>query len=99
MGFSALCNSACKFFKPQGVSLQEPEQLALGLDELEALRLADLEGLYQEKTVECMKVSRPTFARIVESARRKIAEALVKGKALKSPSMRAVHQAQSTLCG
>jgi len=52
------------------------------LDELEALRLADLEGLYQEQAAEKMGVSRPTFARILESARKKVAEALVKGKGL-----------------
>jgi predicted DNA-binding protein (UPF0251 family) len=60
----------------------EPEIIALNLDELEALRLADLECLYQEQAAEKMGVSRPTFARILESARKKVAEALVKGKGL-----------------
>ncbi|MGD0090546.1 MAG: DUF134 domain-containing protein [Planctomycetota bacterium] len=73
----------CTFFKPRGVPLCELEVVTLGLDELEALRLADLEGLYQEEAATKMKVSRPTFARIIETARRKAAEALVKGKALK----------------
>ena len=73
----------CIFFKPRGVPLCELEVVTLSLDELEALRLADLEGLYQEEAAMKMKVSRPTFARIIESARRKAAEALVKGKALK----------------
>jgi hypothetical protein len=53
------------------------------VDELEALRLADKEGLYQEQAAEGMHISRPTFGRIVESARRKVAEALVEGKALR----------------
>ena len=53
------------------------------MDELEALRLADLESLYQEQAAGRMKVSRQTFGRIVESARRKVAEALVEGKALR----------------
>jgi len=53
------------------------------LDELEALRLADLEGLYQEEAAERMGVSRATFGRIVEAARRKTAQALVGGRALR----------------
>ena len=53
------------------------------LDEFEAMRLANLEGLYQEQAAEQMKVSRATFGRIVESAQRKVADALVHGKALR----------------
>jgi predicted DNA-binding protein (UPF0251 family) len=52
------------------------------LDEFESLRLADLEGLYQEAASARMKVSRSTFSRIVETARRKVADALVHGKVL-----------------
>jgi predicted DNA-binding protein (UPF0251 family) len=59
------------------------EEVALSVDELEALRLADLEGLYHDGAAERMRVSRATFGRIVEAARRKVAEALVHGKALK----------------
>jgi len=55
----------------------------LTVDELEALRLADKEGMYQEHAAERMNISRPTFGRIVETARRKVAEALVEGKALR----------------
>ncbi len=55
----------------------------IALDEFEALRLADLEGLYQAGAAERMAVSRPTFGRILESAHHKVAEALVRGKALK----------------
>ena len=53
------------------------------LDEFEAVRLADLEGLYQEQAAEEMGVSRPTFSRIVESAHKKIADALVHGKVIR----------------
>ena len=53
------------------------------LDEFEAIRQADLVGLYQEQAAEQMGVSRPTFSRIVESAHRKVADALVHGKALR----------------
>ena len=52
------------------------------VDEYEAVRLADLEGLYQEDAAQHMGISRQTFGRIVESAHRKIAEALVNAKAL-----------------
>jgi len=58
-------------------------EVVLTLDELESLRLADLNGLYQEQAAEKMKISRPTFARIVEEARRKVADALIHGKALR----------------
>jgi predicted DNA-binding protein (UPF0251 family) len=59
------------------------EEVLMTLDEFEALRLADLDGLYQEEAAERMNVSRPTFGRIVDSARRKVADALVHGKALR----------------
>jgi predicted DNA-binding protein (UPF0251 family)/predicted Fe-Mo cluster-binding NifX family protein len=70
-------------YKPAGVQAQDLEEVALGLDELEALRLADYEGLYQEAAALRMGVSRQTFGRIVEAARRKTAAALVEGKALR----------------
>lgn len=53
------------------------------LDEFEAIRLADLNGLYQEQAAVEMRVSRPTFSRIVDSAHRKLADALVHGKVLR----------------
>jgi predicted DNA-binding protein (UPF0251 family) len=71
------------YYKPRGIPLSVLEEVVLSVDEFEAIRLADLEGLYQEQAAERMKVSRQTFGRIIESARRKVAEALVKGKALK----------------
>ena len=71
------------YFKPKGIPLSLLEEVILSVDELEAIRLADLESLYQEQAAEKMKVSRQTFGRIVESAHKKVAEALVKGKALK----------------
>ena len=70
-------------FAPVGGVPNRHEQLAMTLDELEAIRLADLEGLYQEQAAERMGVSRATFGRIVMSARRKVAETLVAGKALR----------------
>lgn len=69
-------------FKPAGTPLRDLETVVITLDELESVRLADLEGLYQEAAAARMGVSRQTFGRIVETARRKIADALVNGKAL-----------------
>ena len=71
------------YFKPRGIPLSMLEEVNLTVDELEAVRLADLDGLYQEQAAEKMNVSRQTFGRIIESAHKKVAEALVKGKALK----------------
>jgi len=71
------------YFKPRAVPLCDLEELALTYDELEALRLADLEGLYQEEAAASMRISRQTFGNIVKSARRKAADALVNGKAIR----------------
>ncbi len=71
-----------QFFKPAGVPSKELEQVALTLDELEALRLAHLEGYYQAAISRRMGVSRPTAGIILENAHRKITECLVEGKAL-----------------
>jgi predicted DNA-binding protein (UPF0251 family) len=71
------------YFKPRGIPVSRLEEEVLGIDELESLRLADLLGLYQEDAASRMNVSRQTFGRIVDSARRKVADALVNGKALK----------------
>ena len=70
------------YYKPQGIPLRALEPVALTVDELEAIRLADLEGLYQEEAAQGMNVSRQTFGRIIEAAHRKVADALVHGKAL-----------------
>lgn len=70
-------------FKPAGIPLKELEEICLTVEELEAIRLKDLEGLDQEACAKKMHVSRPTFQRVLHSARAKIAETLVKGKALK----------------
>ena len=74
---------AATWFKPSGIPLRMLEEVVLTFDEIEALRLADAEGLYQQQVAERMKVSRATVARILASARRKTAEALVHGKAIR----------------
>lgn len=70
-------------WKPAGVPAVGLRSLGMGVDEWEAIRLADYEGLYHEAAAERMGVSRPTFGRILESARRKLATVLVQGLALK----------------
>ncbi len=69
-------------YKPAGAPLDGLRQVNLLHEEMEALRLADLEGLTQAEAAERMGVSRSTFQRIVAHARRQVALALVEGHAL-----------------
>ncbi len=73
----------CACFKPAGIPARELEHVMLTVGEYEALRLADYEGLYQEQVAARMGVSRQTVGRILENARRKVAEAITRGKALR----------------
>lgn len=59
------------------------EGVILTLDELEAMRLADLKGMHQEDAAKRLKISRPTFSRIIESARKKVTDGLVNIKCIK----------------
>jgi uncharacterized protein len=77
------------YFKPRGVPLRELEEVVLAADELEALKLHDVDGLEQVKAAERMKISQPTFARILDRGYKKVAEALIKGKAIKITRNRA----------
>lgn len=71
------------YFKPRGVPLSRLEEVNLTIDELEALRLADLEGLYHEEAAKRMDVSRQTFGNIINSAHKKIADSIINSKAIK----------------
>jgi predicted DNA-binding protein (UPF0251 family)/DNA-directed RNA polymerase subunit RPC12/RpoP len=71
------------YFKPQGIPMVQLEQETLTVDEYEALRLVDKDGLDQAAAATRMGISRATCARIVESAHRKVAEALTEGKAIR----------------
>ena len=71
------------FFKPAGIPLRDLSEITLSRDELEALRLADLEELYQEDAAKTMEISRPTFSNIVAAARKKVAQALIQGLAIR----------------
>ena len=70
-------------FKPVGIPLHILEAVRLSVEEAEAIRLRDLEGLEQEACAEGMRVSRPTFHRVLDSARKKLADALINGKAIR----------------
>ena len=71
------------YFKPAGIPLRSLEEVRLTFEEAEALRLKELEELEQEQGAEKMNVSRQTFQRILASARKKIVDALLNGKAIR----------------
>ena len=77
------CSPDKNYFKPRGIPVDMLEEINLTLDELEAIRLADFEGLYQEDAAAKMDISRQTFGNIINSAHGKIADVLLNGKALK----------------
>jgi len=70
------------FFKPAGIRMVDLKEVILTVDEFESVRLKDFDGLSQELCAERMNVSQPTFHRLVISARGKIADCVVNGKAL-----------------
>lgn len=70
------------YFIPSDKDFPEAEKNILKLEELEAIRLKDLEGMEQEECAAKMEVSRPTFQRILSSAREKVADSLINGKTI-----------------
>ena len=77
------CPPGERCFRPIGKSLGKLKVVVLSLDEMEAVRLADLEELEQEKVAKRMRVHRSTISRILSSARKKIGDALVNCKAIR----------------
>lgn len=71
------------YFKPAGIPLRYLEEVSLSVEEIEAIRLRDIEGFDQEQAAKRMNISRPTFQRILSSSRKKIADALLNGKAIR----------------
>jgi len=71
------------YFKPAGIRLIELEEAVLTMPEFEAIRLVDLNEIPQEKAGKQMQVSQATLSRILQSGRKKIADAIVNGKAIK----------------
>jgi len=80
------------YFKPRAVPLSILEEVDLSIDELEALRLCDYKNLEQTEAAKKMEISQSTLQRILSSARKKIAEALIEGKAIKIRTSRSVRE-------
>ena len=76
------CKPDSNYFKPRGIPTTELEEIKLTIEELESIRLADFEGLYQEDAAKKMDISRQTFGNTISSAHKKIADALLNAKAL-----------------
>ena len=77
------CEPGEKCFRPQCKPLNKLDGVLLTIDEFEAIRLADCEGFKQQEAAKRMRISRPTFSRIISSARSKVSDALVNIKAIK----------------
>ncbi len=86
----------CTIFKPAGVPVSMLEEVVLAMDEFEAIRLADQEGLYHEEAACRMNISRQTFGRTLETARWKIARVLTEGLALRIEGGHVKRDLQST---
>jgi predicted DNA-binding protein (UPF0251 family) len=71
------------YFKPAGIRMIFLDEVIITRDEFEAIRLRDYEGLTQTEAAKKMGISQPTFQRLYESARKKIADALINGKAIR----------------
>lgn len=71
------------YFKPAGVKMRELNEVVLSIEEFEAIRLKDFKNLSQEECAKKMGISQPTFHRLVLVARKKAADAIINGKALK----------------
>ena len=77
------CNPSSYYFKPRGIPVYDLEEIIIDDDELESLRLADLLAYSHEKAAKEMKISRATFGRIVEVARKKVIDGILNGKAIR----------------
>ena len=71
------------YFKPRGIPLCQLKETILESDEMEALKLYEVDGLDQTISAKKMKISQPTFARILGSAHKKIASAIINGEAIR----------------
>ena len=71
------------YFKPQGIPMRDLDIVEITVEEMESYRLRHVKGLDQEKSAEEMKTSKGTYQRILYSANKKIADALINGKAIK----------------
>lgn len=76
-------NPKSSYFKPAGIRIRELQETLLTMEEFEAVRLKDFEQFDQKIAAEKMQISQPTFHRIILSARKKISDAIINGKAIK----------------
>jgi len=76
-------NPKAYYFKPRGIPLKKLKEVVLGPDEFEALKLHDCDNLTHIDAAKQMGISQPTFGRILNKTYKKIAQALVQGKAIK----------------
>jgi len=77
------CEPGVNYFKPAGIRMVDLQESTVTVEEFEALRLKDLQEMEQEEAAKKMGISQPTFHRLITSARKKIADAIVNGKAIK----------------
>jgi len=76
-------DSEITYFKPAGIPLRSLEEIKITFEEAESLRLKDVEGLEQNECAKKMNISQPTFFRVLNSARKKVSDAIVNGKAIR----------------
>lgn len=74
------------YYKPVGVPLRTLHEVVLLREEIEALKLYEIDGLDQKQSAKQMGVSQPTFARMLDAAHKKISEAIINGKAIRIES-------------
>lgn len=93
-------NPDVAYFKPRGIPLIDLEEVVLTIDECESIRLADLIGMSHEDAGRKMGVSRATFGRIIQRARKTVADALINGKAIniEGGNYTIVEEARRFLC-
>ena len=84
-------NPNVSYFKPRGIPLMELKEVELYPEEVEAIKLYLVDSLDQTEAAKKMSISQPTFARTIASANKKVAEALIKGKAIKFHLRKEVH--------
>ncbi|MBU0667610.1 DUF134 domain-containing protein [Patescibacteria group bacterium] len=77
------CMPHAVYFKPAGIKMRQLNEVVLSIEEFEAIRLKDFENLSQEESAKKMGISQPTFHRLILTARKKAADAIINGKALK----------------
>lgn len=71
------------YFKPAGIRMRELEEIVLTIEEFEVIRLVDFNGIGQIRAGNMMDISQPTLSRLLKSARKKLSEAIIKGKAIR----------------